>query len=229
MNFSYSFELNPDWSKSFSPQPEILQYLEKVANKYGISNQIEYGKRVLKAEWIGSENKWNIELDNGEVCNSHLDPSVYYKSLWCTLLCKFCYNLNSYKWFTKSKNIISFYIFLFLQQTFKANAIIDGTGPLHVPSTPDFKGKDLFKGEAFHSARWQKDYDPTGKRIAVIGTGASAVQIVPNIASKVLFQFKCSIEIYPLAKIFFIKSFSSRNYIPEITLLVHINFYYTKF
>lgn len=68
---------------------------------------------------------------------------------------------------------------------FTANVIANGAGVLHVPATPDFKGKDSFKGEAFHSAEWQKGYDPTGRTVAVIGTGASAVQIVPTIAPQV--------------------------------------------
>ena len=54
-----------------------------------------------------------------------------------------------------------------------------------MPSTPDFKGKDSFKGETFHSAEWKRGFDPKGRRIAVIGTGATSVQIVPNIASEV--------------------------------------------
>lgn len=70
-------------------------------------------------------------------------------------------------------------------QTLKVNAILDGTGVLHVPSVPDFKGKDLFKGDAFHPARWKRDYDPTGKRIAVIGTGSTGIQLIPEIALQV--------------------------------------------
>ena len=58
-------------------------------------------------------------------------------------------------------------------------------GGLHIPSIPNFPGAENFKGPRFHSARWLKGFDPTGKRIGVIGTGASAVQIVPNIADKV--------------------------------------------
>ena len=58
-------------------------------------------------------------------------------------------------------------------------------GQLHVPKTPAFEGQADFKGDAFHSAEWKKGYDLTGKRVGVIGTGASAVQIVPTIASKV--------------------------------------------
>ena len=54
-----------------------------------------------------------------------------------------------------------------------------------MPLIPDFPGADTFKGEKIHSAEWPKEYDPTGKKVAIIGTGASAVQIVPLLARKV--------------------------------------------
>ena len=65
--FSYSFELNPDWSRSFSPQPEILKYLMKVAEKYDILRHIECNKRVMKTIWNKNTNKWAITLSDGEV------------------------------------------------------------------------------------------------------------------------------------------------------------------
>ncbi|HZE17287.1 MAG TPA: NAD(P)/FAD-dependent oxidoreductase, partial [Mycobacterium sp.] len=60
-----------------------------------------------------------------------------------------------------------------------------GAGALHIPSIPDFEGHDEFAGVAFHSAQWDHRVDLTGKRVAVIGTGASAIQIVPDIVDKV--------------------------------------------
>lgn len=68
---------------------------------------------------------------------------------------------------------------------FTADAIVSATGPLSEPSLPDIPGLDAFPGEIFHSARWNHDYDLTGKRVAVIGTGASAIQIVPEIQPRV--------------------------------------------
>ncbi|NED06013.1 NAD(P)/FAD-dependent oxidoreductase, partial [Streptomyces sp. SID6648] len=59
------------------------------------------------------------------------------------------------------------------------------TGPLSDPKVPDIPGLDSFPGKVFHSARWDHDYDLTGKRVAMIGTGASAIQIVPSIQPKV--------------------------------------------
>jgi cation diffusion facilitator CzcD-associated flavoprotein CzcO len=64
-------------------------------------------------------------------------------------------------------------------------SLILATGPQSRPYTPRFPGIDTFSGISFHSARWDYSVDLTGKRVAVIGTGASAIQIVPNIAGKV--------------------------------------------
>jgi cation diffusion facilitator CzcD-associated flavoprotein CzcO len=70
-------------------------------------------------------------------------------------------------------------------ETVTARALVSGTGALHVPSYPKIKGLETFKGKVMHSAEWDESYDLSGKRVAVIGTGASAIQIVPAIAEKV--------------------------------------------
>jgi len=66
----------------------------------------------------------------------------------------------------------------------RADAVIIATGQLHQPSIPRIEGLERFGGVSFHSARWDHDYDLTGKRVAVIGTGASAVQFVPEVAKQ---------------------------------------------
>ncbi|WP_269716209.1 flavin-containing monooxygenase [Caulobacter sp. NIBR2454] len=70
-------------------------------------------------------------------------------------------------------------------QTLTARVVVSGTGGLSRPVLPSIKGMDSFKGKAFHSAWWDHDEDLTGKTVAVIGTGASAIQFVPQIAPKV--------------------------------------------
>jgi cation diffusion facilitator CzcD-associated flavoprotein CzcO len=64
----------------------------------------------------------------------------------------------------------------------RARAVVSATGGLSRPSFPDIAGLETFEGKTFHSARWAHDYDLAGKRVAVIGTGASSIQIVPEIA-----------------------------------------------
>lgn len=68
---------------------------------------------------------------------------------------------------------------------FTARFVIMACGPMHTPVTPKIKGIESFKGASFHSAQWDHAYDLTGKRVAVIGSGASAIQFVPAIQSKV--------------------------------------------
>ncbi|MFI8232072.1 flavin-containing monooxygenase [Streptomyces sp. NPDC085900] len=63
-----------------------------------------------------------------------------------------------------------------------ADAVVMATGQLDKPAYPAVEGLSEFAGRSFHSARWDEDYDLRGKRVAVIGTGASAVQLVPRIA-----------------------------------------------
>lgn len=63
-----------------------------------------------------------------------------------------------------------------------ARAFVSGMGGLHVPHMPEIKGYDLFRGESWHTARWRSDVSLAGKRVAMIGTGASAIQVAPEIA-----------------------------------------------
>ncbi|HEX4339219.1 MAG TPA: NAD(P)/FAD-dependent oxidoreductase [Polyangiaceae bacterium] len=65
---------------------------------------------------------------------------------------------------------------------FRGKALISAMGALSNPAFPDLPGLEQFEGRAFHSALWDHDFDLTGKRVAVIGTGASAIQFVPKIA-----------------------------------------------
>jgi len=70
-------------------------------------------------------------------------------------------------------------------ETFEVDAVISAVGQLNRPSMPDLPGIDDFAGPSFHSARWDHSIDLAGRRVAVIGTGASAAQLVPEIADEV--------------------------------------------
>jgi cation diffusion facilitator CzcD-associated flavoprotein CzcO len=69
-------------------------------------------------------------------------------------------------------------------RSWEADAVIVATGQLHQPTMPSLDGQDDFAGHSFHSSRWDHDYDLRGKRVAVIGTGASAIQFVPSVAEQ---------------------------------------------
>jgi cation diffusion facilitator CzcD-associated flavoprotein CzcO len=133
--YSFSYELNPDWSRMFAPQEEIWAYLRRCAAKYELTPHIRYGSTVDALEWDDGARRWRVVLADGTV----LTPK----------------------------------------------AVVSGMGALHVPSRPSIPGAERFAGAMFHSAQWDRTCDLTGKLVAVIGTGASAVQFIPEIAEDV--------------------------------------------
>ena len=128
--YSFSFSPSHKWSHLFAKQPEILSYLEDVAEKHQLNDNIVFGCELLQAEWNEEKKQWDLKTSKGD---------------------------------------------------YAARTVIFSTGPITEPQIPKIKGIESFKGEMFHSARWNHDYDLTGKRIAVIGTGASAIQFVPQV------------------------------------------------
>ena len=69
--------------------------------------------------------------------------------------------------------------------TFTSSTLVSAMGGLHTPNLPTFPGQNLFEGEQFHTTAWPDDLELKGKRVAIVGTGATAVQIVPEIADQV--------------------------------------------
>jgi cation diffusion facilitator CzcD-associated flavoprotein CzcO len=132
--YSYSFAPNPGWSRTYSKQPEIEAYLQRVADDSGVAPKLRLGTTVTGASWNDEQRRWTVESDAGTV---------------------------------------------------RARVLISAAGALSDPRTPDIEGLSDFKGHVFHSAQWDHDYDVKGKRVAVIGTGASAIQFVPAIAPDV--------------------------------------------
>jgi cation diffusion facilitator CzcD-associated flavoprotein CzcO len=130
--YSFSFAPNPEWSRTYSRQPEIRDYLERVAQDFGVTPHLRLGCDVKSAAW--QDDHWELETSQGPV---------------------------------------------------RAQVLVSGAGPLVEPRIPGFPGLATFEGPAFHSARWDHDVDLRGKRVAAIGTGASAIQFVPSIAPDV--------------------------------------------
>ncbi|MEV7428011.1 NAD(P)/FAD-dependent oxidoreductase [Nocardioides sp. NPDC092400] len=128
--YSFSFAPNPDWTSSFSPQPEIQAYLRRVARESGTLDRFRFGTRVEDATWDDAAARWTVRTSTG---------------------------------------------------TWSAGSLVVGAGGLSEPKLPDIEGIGDFRGHLFHSARWDHDVDLAGKRVAVIGTGASAIQIVPEV------------------------------------------------
>lgn len=133
--YSFSFEPNPNWSRSFARQDEILAYLQHCARKYQLLPHIRFGAEVREARFDDAAQLWQVTLVSGEALTTRI--------------------------------------------------LITATGQLSRPALPRIDGLESFRGPAFHSARWDHGCDLQGKRVAVIGTGASAIQFVPAIAPQV--------------------------------------------
>ncbi|MCM2485705.1 flavin-containing monooxygenase [Burkholderia glumae] len=133
--YSFSFEPNPEWTRTFARQPEIYAYLRRCAAKYGLDRYLRFHAEVTHARYDEPHALWRLTLSDGS--------------------------------------------------TLSAALLISGTGQLSRPALPNLPGIDTFRGRAFHSAHWDHEYSLAGKRVAVIGTGASAIQFVPAIADTV--------------------------------------------
>jgi cation diffusion facilitator CzcD-associated flavoprotein CzcO len=129
--YSFSFAPNPDWSRNFSPQPEIQAYLQRTADRFGVRRHLRFGAEMLAARWEPDRQRWRVTTRLGELT---------------------------------------------------ARVLVVAAGALSEPSVPALPGLERFTGRTFHSASWPADADLAGQRVAVIGTGASAVQIVPEVA-----------------------------------------------
>jgi cation diffusion facilitator CzcD-associated flavoprotein CzcO len=128
--YSFSFAPNPNWSSTFSPQPEILDYLRGVAARFGVLPHVRFGTELESAEWDEAGTCWRLETSQGPI---------------------------------------------------SADVLVAAQGPLSDPLVPDLPGLESFEGKTFHSAAWDHDHRLEGERVAVIGTGASAIQFVPKI------------------------------------------------
>jgi cation diffusion facilitator CzcD-associated flavoprotein CzcO len=133
--YSFSFEKNPNWSRSFANQQEILAYLERSADKYGVRPHMRFRRKVASARFDEARGTWSVQTEDG--------------------------------------------------RSYTARVLISASGTLSRPSSPQIPGLSAFRGPTFHTARWREDVGLEGKRVAVIGTGASAVQVIPTIVDKV--------------------------------------------
>ncbi|MCG5433610.1 NAD(P)/FAD-dependent oxidoreductase [Mycobacterium sp. MYCO198283] len=131
-SYQFSFEPNPNWTRTYAPGAELKAYADHCVEKYGLRPRIRFGTEVTGAAYDPDADLWRIDLSSGD------------------------------------------------QLT--ARYLVNGCGPLNVPRFPDIDGVEGFGGVTMHTARWDHSQDLTGKRVAIIGTGASAVQVIPEIA-----------------------------------------------
>lgn len=135
--YSFSPELDAEWtwSERYAAQPELLAYLNHVADRFDLRPDIQLETRVTAAHYDEAARRWTVTTDRGE------------------------------------------------QVT--ARHVVMATGCLSVAKEPDVPGADSFAGASYHTHRWPEGgVDFTGKRVAVIGTGSSAIQAIPQIAAQ---------------------------------------------
>ena len=132
--YSFSFAPNPNWSRSFSPQREILDYLRDCAERFGVRPHVRLNCELLDATWDAELQRWQLRTSTGALTS---------------------------------------------------DVLVSASGGLSDPKLPPIPGAERFAGTVFHSAAWNHDHDLAGERVAVIGTGASAIQIVPEIQPQV--------------------------------------------
>lgn len=142
--YCFSFEQKTDWSRKWSPQEEILEYMRGCADKYGLGAYACLGTEIAGARFDESDRLWRLRTAGGE--------------------------------------------------EIEADVVVSGVGQLSRPAIPAIEGLDRFTGKVFHSARWDHDYHLPGRRVAVLGNAASAIQFIPPVARKVarLFVFQRS-------------------------------------
>lgn len=137
-SYSYSFGTRNAWTRYFCQREELLQYLLKVADEYGIRKHLRLDTELTSARWDESRRRWisTLKTANGE-------------------------------------------------EAFESTALVSAIGQLNDPSRARFKGEEDFSGTILHSALWSDGIELEGKRVAVIGTGATSMQLVPSIADRV--------------------------------------------
>lgn len=130
--YSYSFDLNPHWSRLWSAQPEILEYFERCVKEQGLQPHLRLGTDIRSAQWDNGANRWRVTTAAGE----HHDFDV----------------------------------------------LVSAVGLFTQPVLPELVEQEPFTGTVMHSSRWDHSVDLTGARVAVLGTGSTASQLIPELA-----------------------------------------------
>ncbi len=139
IHYSYSFDeqLQQEWtwSERYAAQPEILAYLNHVADRYDLRRGYRFGTRVTSMVWDDDTDRWTVGTDTGDAIT--------------------------------------------------ARFVISGGGNVSIPKQPEFSGLETFAGPVYATHAWpHEDPDLAGKRVGVIGTGASGIQAIPKIAER---------------------------------------------
>ncbi len=135
--YSFDKELLQEWdfSTRYINQPNILAYLEHVADRYDLRRDIQFNTGIVAAHFDEVGQRWTVHTDQGE--------------------------------------------------TFTARYLVTALGLLSAANVPNIKGRDSFQGEQYHTGAWPAGVEFTGKRVGVIGTGSTGLQVITAIAPEV--------------------------------------------
>jgi cyclohexanone monooxygenase len=130
--YSYSFNLNPHWSRLWSGQPEILEYFERCAEEQGLQPHLLLGTEIRSARWDDRAQRWRLTTTAGE--------------------------------------------------RHEFDVVVSAVGLFTQPVLPELVEQEPFTGTVMHSSRWDHSVKLKGARVAVLGTGSTAAQLVPELA-----------------------------------------------
>ncbi|BAX90509.1 flavin-containing monooxygenase [Mycobacterium shigaense] len=130
--YSYSFDLNSDWSRLWPAQPEILAYFQRCADKYGLRTHLRLNTDIRSARWEHASRQWCLTTATGD------------------------------------------------EQRF--DVVVSAVGVFGRPRLPDLVEEEPFAGTVMHTARWEHSVSVEGARVAVLGTGSTASQLIPELA-----------------------------------------------
>lgn len=139
-NHAYSFSMGARyrWDRYFSGQNQLLDYMQRSADEFGVRPHVRLETQLTSATWDDARAHWRATLST---------PSG--------------------------------------EETVSADFLVSAIGQFGEPAVPDIQGAETFKGAMFHSTGWPKDLELDGRRVALIGTGASSMQIAPTIVDRV--------------------------------------------
>lgn len=129
--YSYSFDLNPHWSRLWSGQQEILRYFERCVADQGLQPHLRLGTEIRSAHWDQHSRRWRLTTATGE--------------------------------------------------RHEFDVVVSAVGLFTQPVMPDLVEQEPFTGTVMHSSRWDHSVSFAGKRVAVLGTGSTAAQVVPEL------------------------------------------------
>jgi cyclohexanone monooxygenase len=132
--YSYSFDLNPHWSRLWSGQQEILAYFERCAQRYRLHQHLRLNTEIVAARWVAESRHWCLTTSAGE------------------------------------------------DHTF--DIVVSAIGLFTRPLMPELVEEEPFTGTVMHTAQWDHSVDLRDARVAVLGTGSTAAQLIPEVAKQ---------------------------------------------